>query len=203
MSQPASVKGFLGICRSRRAVHRAFRGSPAPPSAANAAASSIRIEGCFAASGKVNESFIEQSILRVNFTLKANEAFSQWRPPAMTPTARDDSRPVDLVHLNRYTGGDPRLNAEILGLFDRQCQEMLVCLERLSKDAPDAKAWKEITHSLKGAARGVGAFALANAAAAAEPICHDRALVIAAVQQIRDHSAAVQHFIEEFLRRAG
>src|SRR5690348_17349020 len=107
--------------------------------------------------------------------------------------------PVDLVHLARYTGGDRGLDAEILRLFDQQCQEMVARLERLVDEAPDSKAWKEIMHTLKGAARGIGAFPLADAAAAAETAAQDRTAIIRAVEQITLRSAAVQNFIEEFL----
>jgi hypothetical protein len=121
----------------------------------------------------------------------------------MARGAMKSDGPVDLVHLDRYTGGDRGLNVEILSLFDGQCQEMVARLARMANDVPDAKEWKLITHSLKGAARGIGAFALADAAAAAEPVGNDRALVMVAVQEIRDRSTAVQQFIVEFVKRAG
>jgi len=109
---------------------------------------------------------------------------------------------VDLVHLNRCTGGNKALNQEILSLFERQCREMLAQLEDFANASDNAKAWRELTHTLKGAARGIGAFALADAAAEAEKagVSDDRAL-IASVQRIRDTSAAVHLFIEEFLKR--
>ena len=37
----------------------------------------------------------------------------------------------------------------------------------LASPVRDAKRWREITHTIKGAARGVGAFAMGEAAAAA------------------------------------
>ena len=73
---------------------------------------------------------------------------------------------VDIAHLSRYTGGDEALNAEVLQLFDTQISEMVGRL-RAILDAQDAKSWKEVTHTLKGAARGIGAFGFADAAAAA------------------------------------
>ena len=108
---------------------------------------------------------------------------------------------VDLVHLNRYTGGDRALNEEILSLFERQCHEMLAGLEAYAVASGDDKHWREITHSLKGAARGIGAFALADAAAEAEKTgLSDRKLLIAALQRIKETSASVHLFIEEFLK---
>ena len=110
---------------------------------------------------------------------------------------------VDVDHLDKYTGGNFALNREILQLFDNQCQEMLAKLESLAGDSPDAKSWREITHSLKGAARGVGAFALADAAAEAEKVGSDRMAAIRAVERLKDRSAQVQRFIEEFINPKG
>lgn len=107
---------------------------------------------------------------------------------------------VDLVHLARYTGGDAALNAEILRLFDMQTSQMVDQLRSLL-DACDAKSWKEITHTLKGAARGIGAFSLADAAAFAEPIdpARDRDTASQAVTALTEQSAAVQGFIRSYL----
>src|ERR1700742_2251727 len=83
---------------------------------------------------------------------------------------------VDLEHLARYTGGDRAINAEVMRLFDGQATELV---ERLNSvlDARDAKSWKEITHTLKGAARGIGAFGMGDAAAYCEPMdLNDKAL---------------------------
>jgi HPt (histidine-containing phosphotransfer) domain-containing protein len=77
--------------------------------------------------------------------------------------------PIEFAHLDRYTGGDCALNTEVLQLFENQMTQILQRLECLL-DAPDARAWSEIIHSLKGASRGVGAFPLGDAAAAAEGI---------------------------------
>ena len=90
--------------------------------------------------------------------------------------------PVDLSRLARYTGGDKTLNAEILKLFDGQVSEM-VC------------------HTIKGAARGVGAFAMGEAAADAEPVDPitnpDRAIQV--IEALRVEGEAVQAFIADYL----
>ncbi len=80
-----------------------------------------------------------------------------------------NARPVDLVHLARYTGGDQALNAEVLQLFVNQAGELVRRMDGVLQTG-DAKTWREVAHSLKGAARGIGAFAMADAAAACEPI---------------------------------
>lgn len=107
---------------------------------------------------------------------------------------------VDLVHLARYTGGDVALNNEILRLFDTQTSEMVDQL-RAVLDAADAKTWKEITHTLKGAARGIGAFTLGDAAAFAEPIdvTRDRTNAAAAIDAMKVQAVAVQDFIRSYI----
>ncbi|HEY5047409.1 MAG TPA: Hpt domain-containing protein [Rhizomicrobium sp.] len=76
-------------------------------------------------------------------------------------------RPVDLVHLARYTGGDRTIDTEVLTLFTGQAEQLIARL-RIQLDRADAQGWHETTHALKGAAGCIGAFALADAAAAAE-----------------------------------
>ena len=107
---------------------------------------------------------------------------------------------VDLNHLARYTGGDEVLNAEILRLFEGQTSEMVARLQTIL-DSSDAKAWKEVTHTLKGAARGVGAFAFADAAAAAEPIdlVQDRSNAALAIAALKRRAEAVHSFISGYL----
>jgi len=109
---------------------------------------------------------------------------------------------VDLDHLSRYTGGDETLNAEVLRLFDSQVIEMVGKL-RAILDARDTKAWKEVTHTLKGAARGIGAFDFADAAAAAEPVdpIRDRGNASIAIDLLKSNSETVQAFIKDYLAR--
>jgi HPt (histidine-containing phosphotransfer) domain-containing protein len=109
------------------------------------------------------------------------------------------SAAIDMDHLARYTGGDATLNAEILRLFDTQANELVARLNAIL-DARDGKSWKEVTHTIKGAARGVGAFALADAAALCEPIdLADRARASTAIVALKTHSDAVQAFIKSYL----
>jgi HPt (histidine-containing phosphotransfer) domain-containing protein len=110
-------------------------------------------------------------------------------------------RPIDLDHLNRYTGGDRGLNAEILKLFEDQCAVTLGQLEELAKDdGAGSKTWHQLTHTLKGAARGVGAFGLADIAAEAEKIPADRTAAIEILQRLKGTSSAVQVFVEQLLK---
>lgn len=73
-------------------------------------------------------------------------------------------RPIDLVHLAHQTLGDDALKIEVLRLFN---QQIVLYFERVRA----ASVPHEIDmglHTLKGAAQGVGAFALADIVRAAE-----------------------------------
>ena len=73
-------------------------------------------------------------------------------------------KPVDYDHLRDQAAGNVDVMREVLGLFVTHCEQVLNELE----NASDAKTWKQWTHTLKGSARGIGAFAVADAAAEAE-----------------------------------
>jgi HPt (histidine-containing phosphotransfer) domain-containing protein len=107
---------------------------------------------------------------------------------------------VDLNHLDRYTGGDVSLNAEILRLFDSQANELVQQLQNII-EARDAKSWRVAIHTLKGAARGIGAFSLGDAAAAAEPIdpASDCKTASAAFHDLQSKTGAVRIFIRAYL----
>lgn len=104
--------------------------------------------------------------------------------------------PVDLAHLARYTGGEAALDAEVLQLFAAQSKELLQQLQAVLATG-DSVTWRHITHSLKGAARGIGAFALADAAEAAERIDPglERTEAGEAFSTLEDEAGAVRDFI--------
>lgn len=113
--------------------------------------------------------------------------------------SRDAGTVIDLEHLARYTGGDRAINAEVMRLFDVQATELVARLNAIL-DMRDAKSWKEITHTLKGAARGIGAFGMGDAAAYCEPLdLNDRALATSGIALLKQHSDAVQAFIRTYL----
>jgi len=108
---------------------------------------------------------------------------------------------VDLDHLARYTGGDEILNSEVLRLFDEQAGELVTRLQAIFV-ARDARSWREVAHTIKGAARGIGAFALGDAAAFAEPIDPaDYASAAAALTALKASAEEVQGFIHRYLAR--
>jgi HPt (histidine-containing phosphotransfer) domain-containing protein len=114
-------------------------------------------------------------------------------------------RPINLEHLDTYTGGDPAINREILEMFAQQCRNSLAQLIAMAAteaadSAWDKRAWFELMHTLKGAARGVGAFALGEAAAEAEKAGEDRVSARGSLGRLQSDASDVQGFIAEFLK---
>ncbi len=81
---------------------------------------------------------------------------------------------VDYAHLDVQAAGDKAVMREVLGLFITHGEQVLAELE----NAQDAKTWKLWTHTLKGSARGIGAFAVADAAAEAERHSLDKSKLV-------------------------
>ena len=69
---------------------------------------------------------------------------------------------VDFAYLESFTAGDKTVVAEVLELF---VQQAAIWAPKLDPASPD---WRECAHTIKGAARGVGAYALGDAAASVE-----------------------------------
>jgi len=82
-----------------------------------------------------------------------------WMP---SPPLAPDDGPIDLGHLKRMTSGDPCLMREVLALFASQSGRLLEAL------AADLSGGVGLAHTLKGSARAIGAFAVADAAEAFE-----------------------------------
>jgi HPt (histidine-containing phosphotransfer) domain-containing protein len=70
---------------------------------------------------------------------------------------------IDLAHLSRMTLGDASLEREVLQLFDRQAAMLL----RRMGAAPPALIAAS-AHTIKGSARGIGAWRVAAAAETVE-----------------------------------
>jgi HPt (histidine-containing phosphotransfer) domain-containing protein len=87
---------------------------------------------------------------------------------------------LDRDHLARYTAGDAALEAELFSLLEGQIDACAAVLEQTG----DEGEWRAAAHTLKGAARGVGAMALGEACAAAE----DQPLNPAAALAVRDEA---------------
>lgn len=76
---------------------------------------------------------------------------------------------VDQAHLNRMTGGDQALAYEVLGLF-RQQWDLWV---RLLEPTTDTLDWGNAAHTIKGSARGIGAWKLGEICGEAEQAARD------------------------------
>lgn len=75
------------------------------------------------------------------------------------PPLVPEDRPIDFEHLFRMTLGDHALEREVLQLFDRQSGMLM---ERIAASEPAAIA--AFAHTLKGSARGIGAWQVARSA---------------------------------------
>lgn len=71
---------------------------------------------------------------------------------------------LDRDHLARYTLGDANLEKEVLGLFIGQVPESVAML----RSSCDRDSWMRAAHTIKGSAKAVGAWKLADAAERAE-----------------------------------
>jgi HPt (histidine-containing phosphotransfer) domain-containing protein len=82
---------------------------------------------------------------------------------AVAPPLAPLEQPIDLAHLARMTLGERSLEREVLQLFDRQAAMLLT---RMRQSCPAVVA--ACAHTLKGSARGIGAWRVASAAEAVE-----------------------------------
>ena len=84
---------------------------------------------------------------------------------AASPAIGSGSRvPIDFDHLRRYTLGDAMLEREVLELFCSHAPGLIAELRRAGSD----RSWRDAVHSLKGAARAIGAWEVARGAELAE-----------------------------------
>jgi len=91
---------------------------------------------------------------------------------------RDLSGAVDFTVLERMTGGDDAISEEVLGLFVQQAALWEPMLD-VRQDG-----WRDAAHTLRGAAAGIGAEALAEACAAAEKA--DKPTAPPLLERVRD-----------------
>ncbi len=75
---------------------------------------------------------------------------------------RDITGAVDFAHLEAYTLNDVAIMEEVLRLFQHQCELWVQLL------STDHEGWRDAAHTIKGAALGIGANALAAVAGEAE-----------------------------------
>lgn len=93
--------------------------------------------------------------------------------------------PIDLVHLEKYVVGDDALRDEILTIFDDQASALCAQFSEAQTD----DGWSNTAHALKGASRGIGAWALGDLCEEAESLVgqkpgkrEKRALLLISIQ---------------------
>lgn len=78
---------------------------------------------------------------------------------------------LSMEHLHHFTAGDEEVIRDVLTIFRDQAS---LWLQDLHADLDD-RTWRMLAHSLKGSARGVGAFGMARLAEEAEALAASEA----------------------------
>ena len=121
-------------------------------------------------------------------TPQSGEAIAFGRPGGES-CAPLRARPVDLVHLARQTLGDRAVEQEVLGMFMHQ---LAATHERLA--SADEEERRMLAHGLKGSARGIGAFAVADCAGEIEDSPGSKALIArlsTLIDEVREFISAI------------
>ena len=111
------------------------------------------------------------------------------------PLAPDDG-PIDIEHLKRMTLGDAGLEHEVLAMFAAQAVSLIGALAALPADAG------AVAHTLKGSARAIGAFRVADAAEALESRIQNHDDPSEALAELGDAVAQARTAIDAILRRS-
>ena len=116
-----------------------------------------------------------------------------WMP---SPPLAPDDGPIDTAHLGRMTLGDASLEREVLAMFSAQAVGLI---GTLAKHPPNMAA---LTHTLKGSARAIGAFAVADAAERLEAVLRSNDEPSEALAEVEDAVAQARAAIDAILRRS-
>src|ERR1700726_3416375 len=111
------------------------------------------------------------------------------------PLAPDDG-PIDIDHLRRMTLGDAHLEREVLAMFSAQSASLIGTLASLPKDAG------ALAHMLKGSARAIGAFRVAEAAGSLEALIQNAGNPSEALAELSDAVAQARSAVDAMLRRS-
>jgi HPt (histidine-containing phosphotransfer) domain-containing protein len=116
-----------------------------------------------------------------------------WMP---SPPLAPDDGPIDIDHLARMTLGDASLEREVLAMFSGQAVSLFGALTGLP---PEADA---LAHTLKGSARAIGAFGVAEAAECLEAVIRDGDDPSRALAQLDEAIAQARAAIDAILHRS-
>ena len=111
------------------------------------------------------------------------------------PLAPDDG-PIDIEHLQRMTLGDADLEREVLAMFSAQAASVIDTLAALPVNTG------ALAHTLKGSARAIGAFAVAEAASCLETAIQNGDDPTEALAELSDAVAQARSAIDAILRRS-
>ena len=111
------------------------------------------------------------------------------------PLAPDDG-PIDFEHLKRMTLGDAGLEQEVLAMFAAQSAKLMAALAAVPADAG------ALAHTLKGSARAIGAFGVAEAATRLEAVLADGTDPSSLLTELGNAVALARAAIEAVLRRS-
>ena len=111
------------------------------------------------------------------------------------PLAPDDGA-IDIEHLRRMTLGDASLEREVLAMFSAQAASLIGSLAALPADAG------ALAHTLKGAARAIGAFGVADAASGLETLIQHGGDPAEALAELDDAVAQARSAIDAILNRS-
>jgi HPt (histidine-containing phosphotransfer) domain-containing protein len=117
----------------------------------------------------------------------------EWMP---SPPLAPDDAPIDVEHLKRMTLGDAGLEREVLAMFSAQAVRLIGTLAGLP---PDAAA---LAHTLKGSARAIGAFRVADAAGGLETAIRNGDGPAESLTELKEAIAQVRMAIDAMLRRS-
>lgn len=110
------------------------------------------------------------------------------------PLAPDDG-PIDLAHLARMTLGDAALERQVLGMFASQSTGLVAKLAALPGEAV------ALAHTLKGSARAIGAFRVAECAQALELAIRQNESPAKSLIELKAAVADARAAIEAMLQR--
>jgi HPt (histidine-containing phosphotransfer) domain-containing protein len=116
-----------------------------------------------------------------------------WMP---SPPLAPDDGPIDIEHLRRMTLGDASLEREVLAMFSAQAIRLTDTLTALPSDTG------ALAHTLKGSARAIGAFGVADAARGLEAAIQSGDNPSEALSDLRHAVTQARTAIDALLRQS-
>jgi HPt (histidine-containing phosphotransfer) domain-containing protein len=126
----------------------------------------------------------------------------EWMP---SPPLAPDDGPIDSAHLDRMTLGDASLEREVLAMFSGHAVGLIDRLAKSSAAKSSETKSQEalaLAHTLKGSARAIGAFRVADAAEGLEAAIRHGDDPARALARLKDAVAEARTAIDAILRRS-